>query len=262
MQTEVSESPATMDDLDNSTSQPASRGFTLGQHSKFTDQGTDAGQAPSGDMVSAILASTELPGSAETLANTVWSDGSGDDLAAVQDTSTQMEREIAKRQRELRTLAGEMIRKSDQAAGVIEFSEASRVRPLSHPIPLWMAASVLLLGVFSAASASWVQQRLHAGGVYDPRQLVATLRQAGLPVVDMVELSSDWETPNGMLSRMRLRASQTARRIASNMTLACEWVLWFWVYTLAIRLVLDSMWRQVLFDNPLAALGRILWGLP
>lgn len=147
-------------------------------------------------------------------------------------------------------------------AGTLEIAQATHLDATSSPIPLWLAASVLILGCCAAASAGWVQHRLQAGRVYDPARVAGALSKSGLPVLGSVELDVRYLTSNDLADRARLNASKFARFIGARIQRISEWALWFWVYMIAFRLVLDPMWRSVLCESPLAALGRVLVGMP
>lgn len=147
-------------------------------------------------------------------------------------------------------------------AGTLEIAQATRLDATSSPIPLWLAASVLILGGCAAASAGWIQHRLQAGSVYDPTRVARELSKSGVEVLGRVQLDVRYLTTNDVADRARLNASKLGRFIGARIQRIGEWALWFWVYMITFRLVLDPMWRSVLFESPLAALGRVLVGMP
>lgn len=150
---------------------------------------------------------------------------------------------------------------SAKQAGVLELAHRPELRAKSSTIPMWMAASVLILGLATGAAAGWFQHRLESGGAHDPDRVAAELALDGLPIAGEVPVAGYSQAEN-WIDRAGHSVVSTGRMIARHLTRLSEWALWCWVYMIALRLVADPMWRGVLFESPLAALGRVLTGLP
>jgi hypothetical protein len=58
------------------------------------------------------------------------------------------------------------------------------------------------------------------------------------------------------------RLSSVRRRLTQQLLALSELVVMFWCLAIAIRVVLDPLWRAMLWESPLAALGRLFFGLP
>lgn len=150
----------------------------------------------------------------------------------------------------------------ETTSGVLEFAHRSELSATSSTIPMWMAASVIILGLAAGGTAGWFQYKLQSGGAHDPTLVASKLALSGLPVVGEVRMKEQAADETDWLEFATRKASSYSRRVARQLTRVSEWALWIWVYMIAARLVLDSMWRDVLFESPLAALGRVITGMP
>lgn len=150
----------------------------------------------------------------------------------------------------------------DKALGLFEFAQPASLQPVSTQIPFWMAASVIVLGCSAAFTAGYFQLRLYAGSSNDPSTVAEQLSRMGVPVTGAVKIGADDTEQSDWMDFAKRQASKATRQAGRHLTRNSEWALWFWVYMIAIRFVLDSMWRSVLLESPLAALGRVIVGLP
>ncbi len=181
------------------------------------------------------------------------------DTASVQ---TQLEEELLLAKTELENIQSTWQTRLAGRAGALEVAQPTDLDPTSSPIPLWMAASILILGCCSAASAGWIQHRLQAGSVFDPARVASQLSDSGVPLLTSVHLDDRYAASDDWTDQLHKYASLARRFFATRIVRLSEWALWFWVYMIAFRLVLDPMWRSVLLESPLAALGRVLVGMP
>jgi hypothetical protein len=149
-----------------------------------------------------------------------------------------------------------------QLSGMLQIASVPIVSPKSNAIPLWMAASVLILGLASGSTAGWLQHRLQSGGAFDSRYVGRQLAFDGIPIVATVTLPDNRAEVEDWMDIATRQASLASRRTARKLTQLSEWMLAFWVILIAGRLALDPLWRNVVIESPLAAFGRIIAGMP
>ncbi|MCA9132191.1 MAG: hypothetical protein KDA45_03520 [Planctomycetales bacterium] len=150
----------------------------------------------------------------------------------------------------------------EQSSGVLQLASVPVQEPRSTSIPLWMVASILILGLAAGSTAGWLQMRLQSGGAYEATFVAERLALDGIPVVGKIELPGDPASRADWLEATSRRASQVGRQTARRLTQLGEGALAFWVVLMAARFLLDSIWRDVLLASPLAALGRLMSGMP
>ncbi|HBE68407.1 MAG TPA: hypothetical protein DDW52_09690 [Planctomycetaceae bacterium] len=147
-------------------------------------------------------------------------------------------------------------------AGALKLAQASEVTPASNAIPLWIATSIIVIGLSCGLCAGWFEHRIQAGNIFDARRVARQLAAAGVPTLGTVTLNNPLGTEASIAERAVAGIGWSVTFLATNGRRIAEWGLWFWVCIITLRLVLDPMWRTVLLDSPLAALGRTLVGLP
>ncbi len=150
----------------------------------------------------------------------------------------------------------------DHAAGKVELTDDPSIQPSSRRIPGWMAMSVLVLGFAVGASAGWLQFHLQSGGIFDPNEVAEQLTRAGVPSVATVQLSVDQDDSTDWIALASQKASDASRKGGRNLILLSEGVLALWIVIILFRISTDSLWRSLLLESPLAALGRLLTGMP
>lgn len=148
-------------------------------------------------------------------------------------------------------------RELEQSSGALQIAGAPAIVPRSTSMPMWLAASVLILGLAAGASAGWMEMRLHAGGVFRPSHVAEQLALESLPIAGRQRLPS--VAPASATSR---DISSLTVRLGRRLTRLSEWGLMFWVVIALGRFSIDTLWRDVLVESPLAALGRLLAGMP
>ncbi len=150
----------------------------------------------------------------------------------------------------------------ERVMGTISVPDLPDVQPIPAPIPMYLAVSVLIVGLAGGASAGWIQLRLQSGGAYDPEEIAALLASRDLPVVGKVELSGDQLESSDWFEIATQQASATGRTAARNLTLISETVIGFWCILIGLRAAFDTHWLSLFLESPLGALGRLLSGLP
>lgn len=150
----------------------------------------------------------------------------------------------------------------EQSSGMVEISGKPVIETRASTIPVWMAASVLILGLSSGSIASWSWHRLQSGGAYDPNIIATQLEREGVPLAGQIALTGEEPMGNEWVNRAGKKVTEAGRGAARNLVRFSEYVLAFWVALIAIRILLDPMWRGVFYESPLAAFGRVLSGLP
>jgi hypothetical protein len=149
-----------------------------------------------------------------------------------------------------------------QAAGLLQIASPPMITPKSNPIPWWMAISVIVLGVAAGSTAGWIQHRLQSGGAHDPSRVAEQLTLENLPVSLRLEIAGEEVDQADWVEAASRRAGQTSRKTAQRLTQISEGALAFWVLLILFRLGTDSLWFKVMLDSPLAALGRLMAGMP
>lgn len=149
-----------------------------------------------------------------------------------------------------------------QASGDVRLSGAIQVLATPTAIPAWLAVSVLIVGLAAGASSGWFQYRLQSGGVYDPESVARQLEHVGIVAAGKLTLADIRGGNEDWMERASASANTTGRRLARNLSLISEIVVGVWFALIVFRLVADPLWRNVLLESPLAALGRLLTGMP
>lgn len=145
----------------------------------------------------------------------------------------------------------------EQSSGTLQIASVPVIAPRSTSIPFWMAASILVLGLAAASTVGWCQHRGHSGGTFHARQVAEQLALHSVPTAGRLVLSKSEHQ-----STITSTGPLTVARVGHSLTRLGEWGLTFWVIIAVSRFFLDSIWRDVLINSPLAAFGRLLAGMP
>ncbi len=147
-----------------------------------------------------------------------------------------------------------------QVAGQLSISGAPKVRALPGRVPNYMIYSVIVLAFCGGAIGGWIHHSSQSGGVFYPTDVARAMSVLGLPILGAVRLKGiePKNTSHSLLSNL----TSGQRWIVQKLQLTAEVVVLFWCMTLVIRICLDPLWRTMLWDSPLAALGRLFLGLP
>lgn len=149
-----------------------------------------------------------------------------------------------------------------QAAGFLQVASLPKIAAESGSMPLWMSASVLILGLCAGSTAGWLQFRLHSGGLYEAAAVAQQLAKLGIPLVGQMSVPGHELASGDWIDTVSRKASQTGRKAARHLTRVAEVTLALWVILIVCRVIGDGMWRSVFWDSPLAAFGRLLLGMP
>lgn len=145
----------------------------------------------------------------------------------------------------------------DQSSGALQIAGLPVIAPRSTSIPFWMVASILVLGLATASTAGWFQHRSYSGGTYQAERVAEQLALDDVPTAARLVLAkAEHETC------ISVNGPTVVARAGHRLTRMAEYALTFWVVIAVGRFFLDSVWRDVLINSPLAALGRMLSGMP
>lgn len=180
-----------------------------------------------------------------------------DDSVSGQDFERQLNEQIALAAEQVRTSETAWQEAIERSSGALQIAGLPIVTPRSTSIPFWMAASILVLGLAAGSTAGWFQHRSYSGGTYQAERVAEQLALNAVPVAGRLVLSkAEHQTAiSGSGPTMVARTGRGPTRLA-------EYALTFWVVIAIVRFFLDSVWRDVLINSPLAALGRMLAGMP
>ncbi len=150
----------------------------------------------------------------------------------------------------------------EHSSGALQIVSLPIIAPRSTSIPLWMAASILILGLSAGSTAGWLQLRRQSGGACLPMCVAEELQLDSIPLVATLRLPAlQGETGAGAASTLQ-RLPAPLVRVGSRLTRLSEWAVTFWCVLAVTRFFLDSIWRDALIESPLAALGRLMAGMP
>lgn len=144
--------------------------------------------------------------------------------------------------------------------GVLTLSGSPHVRAFPGPVPVPMVLSIVVLALAGGALGGWANHRAQSGGTFRPVDVASNMHMLGLPMLGFVTLHG--ASIAATQGAVRRRISITRRWVVVQLLACSELVVLFWCLAIAIRLVLDPLWRAMLWDSPLAALGRLFIGLP
>ncbi|MEO8269327.1 MAG: hypothetical protein ABI557_06385 [Aureliella sp.] len=145
----------------------------------------------------------------------------------------------------------------DRSSGALQIAGLPIIASRSTSIPFWMAASILVLGLAAGSTAGWFQHRSYSGGTYQAERVAEQLALDSVPIAGRLVLAkSEHQTS------ISSSGPTTLARAGHRLTQFAEYALTFWVIIAIARFFLDSVWRDVLVNSPLAALGRMLAGMP
>ena len=158
------------------------------------------------------------------------------------------------------TAAQSVAQQAAKVSGVLTLSGSPHVRAYPGRVPTALVMSVLVLALAGGTIGGWAHHRAQSGGIFYATDVASNMRMMGLPILGQVRLPGGGRP--GSESRLRQQIARTRRWLLQQSLAASELVVMFWCLAIAIRMVLDPLWRAMLWDNPLAALGRLFLGLP
>jgi hypothetical protein len=156
--------------------------------------------------------------------------------------------------------AADVENQASKVAGVLNLSGSPRVHAAPGRMPTSMIASLFVLALAGGAIGGWANHRAQSGGTFYARDVAMSMQLLGLPVLGRVHLPvAHVSALDGILKK---KLTDYRRRLVQQSLALSEFVVLFWCLAIGIRMVLDPLWRAMLWENPLAALGRLFVGLP
>jgi hypothetical protein len=174
------------------------------------------------------------------------------------DNTASLAAQVADAQARLKQAESSWLSAIESSSGPLQIASLPDIAPRSTSIPLWMAASVLILGLATGTTAGWLQYRQHSGGACQPCRVAEQLALDSIPIAGTLRLPAIGLATSSPLAMPQRLIHRTARRLNRF----SEWAVTFWVVIATGRFFLDSLWRDVLVESPLAALGRLMAGMP
>ncbi|MCA9191706.1 MAG: hypothetical protein KDB03_08090 [Planctomycetales bacterium] len=148
----------------------------------------------------------------------------------------------------------------DIASGLLDFTSQPEISAHAGIIPNRVTGYLIVFGLAIGSVASWAQFRVQNGNVFDPVWVAKQLSESGIPIVLALELNE--QDVRGWMSAANQTAIKAFRGSLDRLNSGAELLLGVWSLLIVARILLDPMWRNVLFENPLAAFGCLLGGLP
>lgn len=170
------------------------------------------------------------------------------------DVELQLKDQIQLAEDQLKRANEQLVTERDRMSGTLQIAGLPLIAPRSTSIPFWMAASILILGLATGSTAGWFHFRAQSGGIHDPVQVAEQLALDNIPIAGFLVLQDFNTSPTA--------SGQLIRNGGRRMGRISEWILSGWIVIALTRFFFDSIWRDVLVHSPLAALGRMLTGMP
>lgn len=151
----------------------------------------------------------------------------------------------------------------EQAAklsGILTLAGSPHVRAQPERVPAPLVLSILVLACAGGAIGGWAHHRAQSGGTFYATEVARNMDVLGLPTLGVLRIAG--AHLEGAAGDVHRRVTTLRRWATQKLLTVTELVVLFWCMAIAIRLVLDPLWRAMLWDNPLAALGRLFAGLP
>ena len=209
------------------------------------------------DSAPATAAATEQPDSAITTTQAQLAAGAESQAAAARSFKLQLQAQVEQAKRRVEQTEVAWMQEIDRSSGTLQIASVPLIAPRPTSIPFWMAASILVLGLATGSTASWCQLRGHSRGTFHVGQVAEQLALHSVPTAARLVLPR-----LEFQSAVAMAGPVTVARIGHGLTRLGEWGLTFWVILATSRFFLDTIWRDVLVNSPLAAFGRLLTGMP
>jgi len=147
-----------------------------------------------------------------------------------------------------------------KVSGILSLAGSARVRAQPGRTATMTVLSILVLAFAGGAIGGWTHHRAQSGGIFHAAEVARNMDVLGLPTLGVIHIAS--ASLQTATTEVHRRVSSFRRWAMKKSLSLTEMVVLFWCMAIAIRLVLDPLWRTMLWDNPLAALGRLFIGLP
>lgn len=176
------------------------------------------------------------------------------------DVESQLRHELEQAALREKNAAADVENQASKVAGVLNLTGSPRVHAAPGRMPASMILSMLILALAGGAIGGWANHRAQSGGTFFAKDVAANMQLLGLPVLGRLRLpTAHLHASEGIIKK---RLTDYRRRIVQQWLALSEFVVLFWCLAIVIRMVLDPLWRAMLLENPLAALGRLFVGLP
>lgn len=180
--------------------------------------------------------------------------------SAVDEAEERLVREFQQAAAREKNAAAAVQEQAVKLSGILTLAGSPHIRAQSGRVPAAMVLSILVLACAGGAIGGWAHHRAQSGGIFHAAEVARSMDGLGLPTLGVLHVAGGGLDANTGNVQRRVTSF---RRWAIKKSLAItELVVLFWCMAIAIRLVLDPLWRTMLLDNPLAALGRLFVGLP
>lgn len=183
-----------------------------------------------------------------------------EDASPSDDFEKQLRDELEQARRVEQDVAGELVSQAAQASGKLTLTKAGRVTAIPERMPRNQVLSIIVLAMAVGALGGWVNHRAQSGGSFRAVDVSRNLQLLGLPVLGKVSLpTSELAGVEGEVTR---RFTDVRRYMMQQCLALAELMLLFWCLAILIRMVLDPLWRGLVWENPLSGLARLFVGLP
>ncbi len=239
--------------LASSPNKPRLKFATLGA-------GSEAASDAAIDL-SSSTASTESTSSTSTEGTLELSGPQGQEDASPSDEfEKQLQIELDAARRAEQNVTSEVANQAMQASGKLTLAGSARVHAVPERMPRNQVLSIIVLAFAVGALGGWVNHRAQSGGTFRAVDVSRSLQLLGLPVLGNVQLpTSELAGIEGEVTR---RFTDVRRWLMQQCLALAELAVLFWCLAILIRMVLDPLWRGLVWENPLSGLARLFVGLP
>ncbi|MFK7737572.1 MAG: hypothetical protein AB8B50_16170 [Pirellulaceae bacterium] len=178
------------------------------------------------------------------------------------DVRQQLELKVEEQRKQADAIEARLEEQQRQASGVLRFANRPQLSTGTGRIATWLTMSTLFLGVFSGAIARWAYLRLQSGGAWEPALVAEQLAKQGIPTTENLVIVDPSRQDATRRDYLFSKLDSAGRMLSRNLILFAEVVLGIWTILIAYRLLLDSLWREALYESPLVALAHVLSGMP
>lgn len=184
----------------------------------------------------------------------------GEDESPSDEYEKQLQAELATARAIEQNVTGEVTNQAVQVSGKLVLAGPGRVSAIPDRLPRNQVLSIIILALAVGALGGWVNHRAQSGGTFSAADVSRNLQLLGLPVLGNVILpTNELEGVEGEVNR---RFTDVRRWLMQQCLALAELIVLFWCLAILIRMVLDPLWRGLVWEDPLSALARLFVGLP
>lgn len=195
-----------------------------------------------------------------SLSSTPAEAGQSQTSTAAEAVEARLVRELQQAASREKTVAAAVQEQALKLSGIVTLAGSPHVRAQPSRVPSAMVLSIVVLGLAGGAIGGWAHHRAQSGGIFYAAEVARSMDVLGLPTLGVLHIAG--AGMHATAGHMQRRVTHFRRWAIQKSVALTEWIVMFWCMAIAIRLVLDPVWRTMLVDNPLAALGRLFVGLP